>query len=149
MNVTRWYASPLFGTAGVVAGLALIAIPLRQLTSAKPVERVLIAEAPASGGETAAVLRLKLLDPVRDLKIQTPGGAVLLESAAMAAGETEHDVLLPLQGGMADLKVSLNAGDGETAVFLTLMPDGHEDRTMYLTGSGPLEETLHFGWHSR
>ena len=35
----RWLTSPLAGTAGVIAGLCLISIPLRQLTSAPPVRR--------------------------------------------------------------------------------------------------------------
>ena len=148
MNGTRWYASPLFGTAGVIAGLALIAIPLRHLTAARPVELVVRPETQEKQGKTPAVLRLKLLDPVSRLRIETVDGEAVLESAAMPAGESEHDVQLPLHGGMADLRVSLAAGDAETAVFLTLMPDGHQDRTLYLTGAGTLEETLHYEWNS-
>jgi hypothetical protein len=29
-------------------------------------------------------------------------------------------------------------GDAETAVFLTVMPDGYEEQTRYATGSGKL-----------
>lgn len=148
MNGLRWMGSPLFGTAGVVAGLALLAIPLRQLTSARPVERTAIPEASAPSQESPAVMRLKLLDPVARLRIETLDGKPLFESPTAAAGETEHDIRLPLLQGSADLRVSMEAGDSETALFITLMPDGREDRTRFLTGSGPLEEVLHFEWGS-
>lgn len=148
MNGPRCLGSPLFGTVGVVAGLALLAIPLRQLTSARPVERTVIHEIPPASHEVPAVMRLKLLDPVEKLRIETLDGKLLLEAATTAAGEAEHDVLVPILKGNADLRVSMQAGEQETAVFITLMPDGHEDRTLYLTGSGPLEEILHFEWAS-
>jgi hypothetical protein len=35
----------------------------------------------------------------------------------------------------------------ETAEFLTVMPDGYEEQTRYVTGSGLLEETLRYEWH--
>ena len=35
----------------------------------------------------------------------------------------------------------------ETAVFLTVMPDGREEQTRYATGDGVVEETLRYEWH--
>jgi hypothetical protein len=146
MSQTRWHASPLAGTAGVLAGLALLAIPLRELTGRPQV--VPSVAAPVETHQlTPTVLRLKLLDPVERLAIRTTDGRLLLESEAMPAGESEHDAEIPLDDGVCELVLTATAGDGETAVFLTVMPDGFPDETRYATGSGELEETLRFEWH--
>ncbi len=148
MSFTRWHASPLAGTVGVLAALAFLAIPLRELTG-RP-------RAGASSGSvstgaeenmTPAVLRLKLLDPVGKLVIRGADGGLLLESGPMPAGESEHDVRIPLADGVCELVLTAGTGDGETAVFLTVMPDGLPDETRYMTGSGTLDETLRFEWH--
>jgi hypothetical protein len=146
MSQTRWHASPLAGTAGVLAGLALLAIPLRELTGRQ--QPVPPAAAPVGAHQlTPAVLRVKLLDPVGRLAIRTMDGRALLETANLPAGESEHDVTIPLEDGVCELVLTAAAGDRETAVFLTVMPDGFPDETRYATGSGELEETLRFEWH--
>lgn len=146
MSAKRWLASPLAGTAGVLAGLCLLAIPLRQLTSAPPAKPV--AQAEPSSKQIPAVLRIKLLAPAKRLLVKTPDGAVLLDMAQPAAGESEHDAAFPIADGGIDLVLSAEFGDSptETAVFLTVMPDGREEQTRYATGNGLLEETLHFEW---
>lgn len=147
MSAKRWLGSPLVGTAGVFAGLCLIALPLRQLTSAPPTSTAVTQE--TSIAEIHAVLRIKLLAPAKSLLVKTAGGVVLLEMREPTAGESEHDAALPLDHGSLDLVLSADFGDSdaETAVFLTLMPDGLEEQTRYTTGSGLLEETLIFEWH--
>ena len=45
MSGPRWFASPLAGTAGVLAGLGLLAIPLRKLTSVEKAPAVQAAPA--------------------------------------------------------------------------------------------------------
>ena len=48
MNLPKLLTSPLAATAGVIAGLALLAIPLRQVTSATPPPSPTAAAAPAT-----------------------------------------------------------------------------------------------------
>jgi hypothetical protein len=147
MSAKRWLGSPLAGTAGVLAGLCLLAIPLRRLTSAPPVAPSVSIE--TSAAEIPSVLRVKLLAPAKRLLVKTPDGAVLLDVAQPAAGESEHDAVLHLADGGTDLVLSADFGamPAETAVFLTVLPDGLEEQTRCATGNGLLEETLHYEWH--
>ncbi len=147
MTGHRWYASPLAGTGAVLATLGLLAIPLRQLTSARAVPAPVAAAPAVSPKETPAVLRLKLLDAVTKLTIAGPDGRLLLDTGPLPAGESEHDAVIPFEHGIAELTLHADAGDEETAVFLTVMPEGLEDRTLWLAGSGTLEETLRYEWH--
>lgn len=147
MSANRWTGSPLAGTAAVLAGLCLIAIPLRQLTSAPPA--MLSAPVETSATEIPAVLRVKLLAPAQRLLVKSPDGTVLLDLQQPPAGESEHDALPRFTNGGLDLELAADFGGmaAETAVFLTVMPDGREGQTRHATGSGLLEETLHYEWH--
>lgn len=149
MSGSRWLASPLAGTAGVLAGLCLLAIPLRQLTTAR---RPLALPAPAAAAASAgshAVLRLRLLAPATRVVVTTAAGGVLLDRRDPAAGESEHDALIPLVGGGLDLRLraDFSAGGAETAAFLTVMPDGYDDQTRYGIGRGRIDEPLRYEWH--
>jgi len=148
MSAFRWLASPLAGTAGVLAGLCLISIPLRKLTSAPPLPAVRAAPAVVSATEIPAVLRIKSLAPAKHLTLKTTDGTILLDALAADAGESEHDVALRFTDGELEIILHADFGDhpSETAVFLTVMPDGHEEQTRYATGSGVLEETLRYEW---
>lgn len=148
MSAFRWLASPLAGTAGVLAGLCLIAIPLRKLTSAPPLPAVRAAPVVVSATEIPAVLRIKSLAPAKRLTLKTTDGTVLLDRLAAEAGESEHDVALRFTDGELDILLHADFGDhpSETAVFLTVMPDGHEEQTRYATGSGVIEEILRYEW---
>lgn len=145
----RWLTSPLAGTAGVIAGLYLISIPLRDLTSAPPVAAVTPAAPVVSGDEIPAVLRLKLLAPARSLRLETGDGRTLLDQKNLQAGDSEHDAVLRFADDECDIMLVADFVDqaSETAVFLTVMPDGHEERTRHAIGNGVLEETLHYEWH--
>jgi len=147
MNAKRWLGSPLAGTACVLAGLCLLAIPLRQLTSAPPVAPS--ASLKLAGDELPSVLRIKLLTPAKRLLIKMPDGKILLDMPSPAAGESEHNVTLRLEDGSVELVLSADFGDhpSETAVFLTVLPDGLQEQTRYATGNGLLEEALHYEWH--
>ena len=146
MSVFRWLTSPLTATAGVMAGLALISLPLRQLTSAPPValpEPVVL-----EATETSAVLRLRLLAPAARVVVTPADGHPVLEIDNAPAGESEHDVALALDHGGADLELSVedSSADGETAAFLTVMPDGREEQTRFAIGAGDFGEMLRFEW---
>jgi hypothetical protein len=56
---------------------------------------------------------------------------------------------MPMADGGLDvmLRADFGVGLAETAVFLTVMPDGYEDQTRYAIGTGLIEEPLRFTWH--
>ena len=146
----KWLHSPLAGTAGVLAALGLLAIPLRHLTSREPTPATHATPAkPLPVDTTPAVLRLKLLTPARAIRVTTETGAILLDLTNVAAGESEHDARLPLDDGQLDLLLDADLGDDatDTAVFLTIMPDGLVDETRYVFGSGSVHEPLRYDWH--
>lgn len=143
-----WLTSPLAGTAGVIVGLCLISVPLRRLTLAPPVPPVMAGVPMAPGDQIPSVLRVKLLAPAKQLRLETADGVILLDKKDLEAGESEHDLTLRLADDEIDIMLLADFGDQatETAVFLTLMPDGHEEQTRYATGSGLLEENLRYEW---
>lgn len=150
MRGSRWLASPLTGTAAVLAGLCLLAIPLRKLTSETPAPPPRPAPAASASMEIPAVLRLKLLAPAKRVTLKTAEAKVILELENPAAGESEHDAVIPFDGKRTELTLAADLGDAlaETAVFLTIMPDGYEDQTCYAIGRGAINETLSYDWHS-
>jgi len=141
--------SPLAGTAGVLATLGLLAIPLHKLTSHRPAPAASHRAAlPSTDTPTAAILRLKLLAPARSLRLRTEDGTLLLDLADVAAGESECDALLPIRHDTLELLLNAELDDGpaDTAIFLTVMPDAREAQTRYVLGSGSLAQPLRFNW---
>lgn len=145
MTALRWLASPLTGTVGVLAGLGFLSIPLRELTS-RPAKPEVVVKEEAAAESVSAVLRLKLLAPAKRVTVEDAKGAKVIDVSNSPAGETEHEAQVLLDGGHADLTLSVDFNDAESAVFLTVMPDGREDQTRYLIGSGETSETLTFTW---
>jgi hypothetical protein len=146
-------------TAVVMAGLGLLAIPLHRLTSATASAAAKDADVVATVGSPAAthhsgekdlpaVLRLRLLAPAKSLDIETADGEPVLALDAMPAGESEHDVALALADDSLDLNLTADFGDlaGETAVFLTVMPDSHEEKQAHAIGGPVITSPLHFQW---
>jgi hypothetical protein len=149
MRMPVFLTSPLAGTAAVCVGLAALAVPLHRLTSAPPVVAAPVMEsAEASVAGTPAVLRLKLLAPAAKVTVASPDGTILLDLADIPAGESEHDVKLPLNHNVGELDVCADFGGSaaETAVFITIMPDGMEERVCFITGSGRVRDVLRFEW---
>jgi hypothetical protein len=148
----RWLQTPLAGTAFVLAGIGVIAIPLHRLTSATKAQAPAATQAPVvTDDETLpAVLRLRLLDAAKRVVISDASGAVLWDLADAVPGETEHDVGIKLSGHELELglRVEFADGENESAAFLTVMPDAHEEQTSYAIGRGQVEETLRYEWHA-
>lgn len=144
----RWLTSPLAGTVAVLAGLCLLAIPLRKLTSAQPVPQVKLQAAVVSAADIPAVLRIKLLVPANRVTLQAPDGTIVLGIEDAEAGESEYDVQVRFTDDEIGLHLVAEFTDetAETAVFVTVMPDGYEERTAYATGAGRIEESLRFDW---
>ncbi len=147
MNLPKILTSPLSATAGVITGLALLAIPMRQLTSAPPVPVPTVMPTAASNVVRTWV-KLKLLISAKSVTLSNPAGDVIWKLAETPAGDVETDIELQLAEGSLDLTLRVEFGNqaGETAVFLTLLPDGLEEQTRHALGSGSLEESLHFSW---
>lgn len=149
MRIPAFLTSPLAGTAAVCAGLAVLAVPLHRLTSAPAVVAVpVVAATDAGAATTPCVLRLKLLAPAAKVTVMTPGGATLLDLTDIPAGVSEHDaeLLLNRDAGELDVRVDFGGSAAETAVFLTVMPDGMEEKTLFITGSGVVRDVLRFEW---
>lgn len=149
MRISRLFASPLAGTAAVLAGLAVLAVPLHRLTSAPPVIATVAVETKNGHKSTThSVLRLKLLAPAKKLTLGLPGRVPLLDLADIPTGESDHDVDLMLDHGVCELELSADFGVAavETAVFLTILPDGLEEKTHFTLGTGQLRDILRFEW---
>jgi hypothetical protein len=44
------------------------------------------------------------------------------------------------------LEAELDASPTDTAVFLTVMPDGREEQTRYVIGTGAVSEPVRYAW---
>jgi hypothetical protein len=131
----------------VFVGLWLLSLPLRMLTSASAPAEVQAA-APVHAAEIPMVFRIKLLSAAAHLALAGPHGNPLLDMKNPEAGESDHELSASLVDGELHLHLTADFADspGETAVFVTVAPDGLEEKTLYATGSGRLEETLMFEW---
>jgi hypothetical protein len=149
----HWITSPLTATAVVCATLAALAIPLRKLTSDRAdVAMALSATSVASdhGHHNFPVrIHLRLLADVESIRVSALDGTVLWQAEDLEAGEHDHDVRLHLHDHQVELLVDANFGDldGETAFFITLVPEGLDEQTRHAIGSGQIEELLDFGWN--
>jgi hypothetical protein len=147
------FHSPLTGTLGVFAIMAGLAFPLHHLTKDRSEEPTNPAPtiAAAQQATVPTLVRVKLLTAARSVVVKDAEGGVLLTLENPPAGESEQDVDLPLCGGSRCellVEADFSSGEVETALFLTLMPDGMEPATRYLIGSGQVTEDMRFQWPS-
>lgn len=151
MIAPRWVASPLVGTVGVLVGLGLLAIPLRNLTSEEPPQVPIRVPDDSTSTKIPAVLRLKLLVAAKRIVVKTAQGETLLDQQDMAAGEFEYDTLIPFADGELELAVEadLGAAGSDSALFLTVMPDGYGSATRYMIGHGRIEDFMNFTWQTQ
>ncbi len=94
------------------------------------------------------VLRVKLLVPAKSLRVSTTSGDLLWQVVNPPAGESDSEVNLLLVDDGLELLVEADFGDatGETALFLTVLPDGVEEQTRYAIGSAQVEEIFSYSW---
>lgn len=146
MNLPKLFTSPLAATTGVLVGLAVLAIPMRRLTSAPPLPVPSRSVSQASG--VPAWLTLKLLAPANSVTVKTAVGELLWELEETPAGDVETEIVLPLDDHEVELTltVEFSGNPVETAAFLTLAPDGLDEQTRHAIGSGRIEESLRFTW---
>lgn len=150
----KWLSSPLAATVAVCAVLVVIAIPLRKLTSG----RLMLAVPTLALGRDAnghshthdfeGTLRVRLLNDAKSLHVRTTDGKLLWNATDLVAGEHEANVDLRLVDDTLELLVEAGFGElaGDTALFLTVLPDGVEEITHYAIGSDRIDEVLHYKW---
>ena len=148
----RWLRTPLAGTAFVLAGIALISIPMKRLTSESKAQASATTQTLAEPDDETlpAVLRLRLLDAARRVVVSEAKGKVLWELVDAEPGEIEHDARIHLGGHELELRLRVEFADAqnESVAFLTVMPDAHEEQTAYAIGGGQFEEILRYEWHA-
>lgn len=143
-------------TLVVCVGLSVIAVPLRELTSRdhKSAERSATRAYATDDSEdegayrTEGILRLKLLEPMTSLKVLMTSGDLVWEGQDLPVGETEVEVRLRLNDDAVELLVEADFGDleNDSAFFLTVLPDGIEEKTQYVIGNGLVEDVLLYKW---
>ena len=149
----NWLTSPLAATAVVFAVLAMLAVPLRQLTTNRAVLQVQTAQIGVHDGpaddHVSGVLRVRLLKPAVSVAVVTTGGVTLWRADGLGAGEHEMRVRFFLDDGAIELFIEADFGDadGDTAVFLSVLPDGLQGITHYAIGSGRLDDLMIFEWN--
>jgi len=148
----NWLTSPLAATVVVCTALAALSIPLRRLTSDRVLLAIPAAQTPATredhGHALPGVLRVRLLAPVESLMVSTTSGEVLWNTGRLEPGEHQAASRFSLIDDALELLVEavFDDGAGDTALFLTVLPDGVEEQTHYTIGSGGIEEILFFEW---
>ena len=147
MNMPKCFRSPLAATAGVILGMVAIAIPLRYLTSGNA---TIAPQAPSHGSQalTPAWISLRLLAPVKSATLQSADGETIWRLDATPAGEVEIRKPLPLAKHRLELILNIEWAEpsAESAAFLNIAPDGLQESTRYLIGSGTARELLTFTW---
>jgi len=153
----NWLTSPLAATVVVCTALAALSIPLRHLTT----ERVVIAmpvletsatlkdHGPGHLHAFSGVMRVRLLRSADSIQVSTTEGDVLWSAIDLTPGEHQADVEFLLIDDALELLVQATFDDaaGDTALFLTVLPDGVEEQTHYAIGSGRIDEILLFAWN--
>jgi len=148
----NWLSSPLAATVVVCATLGGLAIPLRMLTTDRVVAVMpsleLTGDRRGHDHEFRGTLRVRLLADVESLFVRTTDGDMLWNAGKLEAGEHEVDAGFPLIDDALELRVEADFGDlaDDTALFLTVLPDGVEEKTHYAIGAGRIEEVLHYEW---
>lgn len=145
--MTARFQSPLCGTAFVIATLMLLAVPLHKLTTvpppmAGPAESI---QEP-SADTTCAILRIHSFQKLWNVVLRCGSGKVIWQSPCLAPGECEFEAELPWSDAQIPIHLSAQTEESETVVFLTVMPDGHEEQTLHTIGASELDDELLFEW---
>lgn len=150
----NWLTSPLAATAVVCLVLAMLAVPLRSLTTGRDEVQLRVPGGQLDAGDAArfsGVLRVRLLAPVVSLRVGTTEGELLWAAGELGAGEHEVDVGFSLFDNALELLVDADFGaiEEDTALFITVLPDGVEEQTQYVIGAGRIDEVLFYEWDLR
>jgi len=143
-------SSPLLFTLIIAVALGAISFPLRALTGRAHPQPPSISESPSENASTATTpthATLRLLAPARSLALTLPDGTPLWQAESLDPGL--HDLDLPLPESR-HIEILLHArfdpDVGDTALFLTLMPDHQPAVTAHAIGQGEMTGLLTFAW---
>lgn len=141
------FASPLVGTVAVFMALGILSLPLRRLTQTQA--SLQVKEVKASDSGVHGVLRIKVLKKMKRVVFRSLSGEMWFEMKDLEVGEHEKDFELRLEEGVLTGRVEVDFGDHqqESAIFVTVMPDGYEERTCYVIGAGEVVETMRLVWN--
>lgn len=147
MKNLRCLDTPLVATAVVLLICGSLVHPLWRLTHDDGQKPEVTAPVVHLDQKIGAVLRVRTLKKLSEIQVHDGRGALVWSARDLDAGENEYDIQIGMDK-VVDLKVRVvfSEGSEESAVFLTVLPDGYEDRTRYLIGSGEVEETLSYDW---
>jgi hypothetical protein len=133
-------------------GFALLAIPLAQLTFARPVQKVdTSAVAPPTSKPT--LIHLRFAHAPKSVSLKQSGGPELLkklEGDAPTAIETKVDLEIPQAGIEFLLNVTWPDGTPNTAVTMELQPDemDSQSQTHWSSGASMQDEVISYKWES-
>ncbi len=141
--------SPLFHVILVVLGLLGLAVPLSWLTRARTPEAV----APTAGEKlepslalTPARVVMKFAHAPATVRLAQGGRELVKEEALAGRTRVKAQTDVELAGGEFKLDVTWPAGTPESAVTLTVEPDGHEAATATVWGAETLGEIIKLEW---
>lgn len=141
--------SPLYTTFGILVCLFLAWFPLRALTShSSPAPPAPADDTDSPAATQLVAARLHLLADAEFIALRTPSGSEILAATPFPAGR--HDLILPLapppDTGEIVIEARFTGLAGETAVFLTLSPDGLPDASAHTIGGDSFTRLLEFDW---
>jgi hypothetical protein len=131
-------------------GFALLAIPLAELTFARPVQK-LDTSAAAPLGSTPTLIHLRFAHSPKSVSLKQSGGPELLkklEGNAPTEIETKVDLEIPEAGIEFFLNVTWPDGTPNTAVTVELQPDEMDPQslTRWSSGASMNDEVISYKW---
>lgn len=148
MKIKFSVASPLVGTMAVLIALGILSVPLRRLTQSEAISPQVI-EVKSTDSRVHGVVRIKVLKKIDRVVFRGLNGEICFEMKDLEMGEHEKDCELRLEGEVLTGRVEVDFGahEQESAIFVTVMPDGYEERTCYVIGAGEVGETIRLVWN--
>lgn len=140
----------------VCIALAALAIPLRSLTvnraPSAPTRSQMAIDPAIDQNSITTRIHLKLLAPAASFELSDVGGHVLWQTNHLPAGDHSHTIMMPLPpDGYWECFVTADFLDlaSETALFITLTPDGMDEQSRFAIGTNRIDEVLDFQWQNR
>jgi hypothetical protein len=133
-----------------VVGFALLAVPLAQLTFARPA-RPAEAREEAPSADTPTVIRLRFAHVPSSVSLKLDGAELLGKSSGPLSNrlrmETRGNLHIPSDGIELGIAAKWPQGTPDTAVTLELEPDGLDAQSQTRWSSGAsLNEVLSYQW---
>ena len=132
----------------LAVAFSLFAIPLAQLTFARPQTVMAKAEAPTTpSAQTGVLLRIRFAHVPKSLSLKLGDRELIPSGPWVSPLDIRSEMIIPAEGLDLMLEVAWPEGTPETAVTIDLEPDGLDSKshTRWSTGT-QLHESLPFLW---